>query len=113
MLLKSIGEIIANSIENDLYVKLIHQLNKDFTGIIDIAIPEAIEPIRLKLMLSEKIAYLLLHDLVAYQHLLYRIDVSEKKLTSIVTDKTEEYIEAVLFLILSREWQKVWFRNKL
>lgn len=110
---KSIDEIIKISVQNDLYLKLIHQLNKDFAGIIDMAIPENTKPVQLKEILVKNLEYLLQQSVVNYQNLLYKIDVSEKKIASIITEKKEEYLESVTLLILQREWQKVWFRNKL
>ncbi|MFD0965145.1 hypothetical protein [Pseudofulvibacter geojedonensis] len=113
MQLKSVDEIIKHSVCNGLYLQMIRQLNKDFESIIDKAIPENTEPNQLKRILSENLEYLLKSDVAAYQNLLYKIDVSEKKITSITTETIDEYVELVTLLVLQREWQKVWFRNKL
>lgn len=113
MNLTTVNELLEAAQNEALYKALIQQLNKDFSGIIDVAIPLSLSPIELKNTLSKHIEYLLLKDVAAYQNLLYRIDVSEKKIKSIEANETVMYIESVVFLILKREWQKVWFRNKL
>lgn len=113
MNITTVDELLAIAQNETLYEALIHQLNKDFSGIIDLAIPLSLAPIELKNILSKHIEYLLLKDIAGYQNLLYRIDISEKKIKSIETTKIESYVESVVFLILKREWQKVWFRNKL
>ena len=46
-----------------------------------------------------------------YLNLLYIIDVPEKQVKALNGDDIQELSGAVSFLILKREWQKVWYRN--
>ncbi|TXG37415.1 hypothetical protein [Seonamhaeicola maritimus] len=96
----------------DLYKKLILQLNKDFLlANIDLDFHEDILPSSLKLLLHEIIYKLIQEKFAEYLNLLYIIDVSEKAVKSLQGDDTLKLAEEVSFLILRREWQKVWFRN--
>ena len=47
-----------------------------------------------------------------YLNLLYIIDVSEAEIKKLDGSDLIQLAEQVTFLILKREWQKVWFRNK-
>ncbi len=95
--------------ENYLYIKLIEQLNKDFqmTGIEDNFALET-PPKLLISQLKNSIYKLINSNYSEYLNLMYRIDVSENQLKKIdVSD-----IEQIVYLILKREWQKVWIRSK-
>lgn len=113
MNLNTVGELLEVAQDEALYTALILQLNKDFIGVLDVTIPLSLSPSELKSVLCKHVEYLLLKDTAGYQNLLYRIDVSEKKIKFLERNETAMYIESVVFLILKREWQKVWFRNKL
>ena len=106
-------DLIAQANEQDLYKKLIRQLNKDFLyANIDLGFDEQVLPSSLKLLLQETV-YKLIHEKFAdYLNLLYIIDVSEEKIKQLDGSDTLRLSEDVTFLILKREWQKVWFRNK-
>ncbi|MFY0712375.1 hypothetical protein J1D01_01750 [Seonamhaeicola sp. NFXS20] len=96
----------------DLYKKLIFQLNKDFLlANIDLDFHEDILPTSLKLLLHETIYTLIQEKFADYLNLLYIVDVSEKAIKSLNGNDTVKLAEEVSFLILRREWQKVWFRN--
>ena len=47
-----------------------------------------------------------------YLNVLYIVDVSEKSIKEIQAIDPIEIADQVSFLILKREYQKVWFRNK-
>jgi hypothetical protein len=47
-----------------------------------------------------------------YLNLLYIIDVSEDKVKELDGSDTLQLAEQVTFLILKREWQKVWFKSQ-
>jgi len=104
-LLKSI------EIEN-LYLKLIKQLNKDFQlSNLDFSFEETLSPIELK----EKIIVILL-NLISnkyddYLNFLYRVDVSEKELLKIRETDLPSIVNQIAFLILKREYQKVWLKR--
>lgn len=107
------NDLIVEANELDLYKKLIHQLNKDFLyANIDLDFDVAIEPASLKLILHETVYKLIQERFADYLNLLYIIDVSESKIKALNGDDTVQLSKEVAFLILLREWQKVWFRNK-
>lgn len=101
----------ANS--SELYTKLVKQLNKDFLlANIDLNFHEEILPSSLKLLLHETIYKLIQEKFMEYLNLLYIIDVPEKQVKALDGNDTLKLAEDVSFLILRREWQKVWYKNK-
>lgn len=101
----------ANQLE--LYKKLILQLNKDFLlANIDLDFHEEVLPSSLKLILHETVYKLIQEKFTEYLSLLYIIDVPEKQVKALDGDDILKLSEDVSFLILKREWQKVWFKNK-
>ena len=105
--------LIEEANQLDLYKKLILQLNKDFLlANIDLDFHVDILPTSLKLLLHETVYKLIQEKFADYLNLLYIIDVSEKKVKALDGDDMLKLAEDVTFLILKREWQKVWFRNK-
>lgn len=95
-----------------LYKKLVEQLNKDFLlANISADFHEEILPTSLKLVLQETIYNLIQNKFTDYLNLLYIIDVSEKQIRQLDGEDTLLLSEQVSFLILKREWQKVWYRN--
>jgi hypothetical protein len=96
-----------------LYLKLIEQINKDFNLANEgIDFPMSISPEELKIQLHEKIYRLIQYKFAEYLNLLYIIDVSEDQIKKLDGSDLVVLAEQVAFLILKREWQKVWFRNK-
>ncbi len=97
----------------NLYLKLIEQINKDFNLANEgIDLPLSTSPDDLKVQLHEKIYRLIQYKFAEYLNLLYIIDVSEEKIKELDGSDLVVLAEQVVFLILKREWQKVWFRNK-
>ena len=112
--LETITEIITTSEELSLYKKLVLQLNKDFLRAnVCVNFKEDIQPNNLILQLQETISKLINEQFSEYLNLLYIVDVSEVKIKNLDTNDSQLMIEQVTFLILSREWQKVWFKNKI
>ncbi len=111
--LKTINQIILTSEGLQLYKKLVLQLNKDFhrAGIED-SFSEEISPSDLKIQLHYSVSELLQNNYSEYLNLLYIIDVSEAKIKQIVGESNQEITEQIAFLILHREWQKIWFKEK-
>lgn len=110
---KTFENLIEEANQLDLYKKLVFQLNKDFLlANVDLDFHEDVQPANLKLLLHETVYKLIQEKFNDYLNLLYIIDVSEKKIKTLNGDDTLELSEAVTFLILQREWQKVWFKNK-
>ena len=97
-----------------LYLKLIEQINKDFNLANEgIDFPKSISPEELKIQLHEKIFRLIQYKFAEYLNLLYIIDVPEDQVKKLDGSDLAELSQQVAFLILKREWMKVWFRNKL
>ena len=98
---------------DQLYLKLIEQLNKDFNLANEgIDFPMSISPNELKIQLHEKIFRMIQYKFAEYLNLLYIIDVPEEQIKKLNGSDLVILAENVAFLILKREWQKVWFRNK-
>ena len=105
--------LIAEANQLDLYNKLIIQLNKDFLlANIDLDFHEDILPTSLKLLLHETVYKLIQEKFAEYLNLLYIIDVSEKQVKALDGSDTLKLSETVSFLILKREWQKVWYKSQ-
>jgi hypothetical protein len=107
-------DLLLSEVQRErLYTKLIEQINKDFAlanESVDFEIE--IPPINLKLGVQDKVYGLIQHKFAEYLNLLYIIDVPEKEIKALNGNDIAELAEQVAFLILKREWQKVWFRNK-
>ena len=108
-----IRELLVNAVDQDLYVALIRQLNKDFMlANLEYDLEEDCNPDLLKQKLGVIISELVNNEFDSLLNLLYRIDLSEHKIIVLPKDNQETYIASISFLILKREWQKVWFRKK-
>jgi hypothetical protein len=110
---KNVDLLLAEAENETLYLKLIEQINKDFNLAnegIDFAM--SISPYELKIQLHEKIYRLIQYKFAEYLNLLYIIDVSEEEVKNMDGSDLVVLAEQVSFLILKREWQKVWFKNK-
>ena len=106
-------DLIQEATTLKLYKNLIKQLNKDFLlANIDLDFDEEILPTSLKLLLHEIIYNLIQEKFVEYLNLLYIIDVSEHKVKQLDGSDTLKLSEQVTFLILQREWQKVWYKSR-
>ena len=104
--------LIAASERLNLYSKLIKQINKDFLlANIDLDFEDDILPSSLKYLLHEVIYKLIQEKFAEYLNLLYIVDVSEEKVKTLDGSDTLKLSEQVTFLVLQREWQKVWFKN--
>ncbi|PNQ72034.1 hypothetical protein C1T31_13800 [Hanstruepera neustonica] len=106
------SELIQQAEGLKLYRQLIVQLNKDLAlANLNLSFNEDILPSSLKLMLHETIYKLIQERFMDYLNLLYIIDVPEKQIRSLDGTDTLEMSEQVSFMILKREWQKVWYKN--
>jgi len=107
-------DLVNEANQLNLYQKLILQINKDFLlANLDLDLHEAILPSSLKLLLQETVYNLIQEKFADYLNLLYIVDVSEEKIKDLNGEDVLKLSEEVSFLILKREWQKVWFRNRL
>lgn len=106
-------DLVAQATQLQLYKKLIVQLNKDLLlANIDLEFDEETNPLSLKLVLKDTVLDLLQNKFSDYLNLLYQVDVSEKTLRSLDGSDMVLLSEEITFLLLQREWQKVWFRSK-
>ena len=109
----NIENLLSEAERENLYEKLIEQINKDFNfanEAIDFSIK--ISPNDLKIQLHEKIYRLIQNKYAELLNLLYIIDVPEENVKQLDGSNTVELAEQIAYLILKREWMKVWFRNK-
>lgn len=105
--------LLEEAEKETLYLKLIEQINKDFNLANEgIDFPKSISPEELKIQMHEKIYRMIQYKFAEYLNLLYIIDVSEDEIKKLDGSDLVVLAENVAFLILKREWQKVWFRNK-
>ena len=110
---KTFDDLITEANASDLYKKLILQLNKDLLlANIDLEFDEDTLPTSLKLVLQETVYHLIQNKFSDYLNLLYQVDVSELKIRSLDGEDILQLSEDVTFLILQREWQKVWYKAK-
>jgi len=109
----STDQLLSEAEKESLYAKLIEQVNKDFNLANEpIDFPQSTTPYELKVQLHEKIYRLIQYRYAELLNLLYIIDVPEDNLKQLDGSDTVELAEQISFLVLKREWMKVWFRNK-
>lgn len=109
----STDALLSQAESENLYPKLIDQLNKDFNLANEaIDFPKNTTPHELKVQLHEKIYRLIQYKFAEYLNLLYIIDVPEDQVRKLDGSDILELSEQVAFLVLKREWMKVWFRNR-
>ena len=106
-------QLLSEAENENLYSKLIEQLNKDFNFANEaIDFPQSTSPYELKVQLHEKIYRLIQYKYAELLNLLYIIDVPEENIKQLQGMDTAELAEQIAYLILRREWMKVWFRNR-
>jgi hypothetical protein len=109
----STDELLSEAEKENLYSKLIEQINKDFNFANEaVDFPQSTTPQELKLQLHEKIYRLIQYKYAELLNLLYIIDVPEENIKQLDGSDTVELSEQISFLVLKREWMKVWFRNR-
>jgi len=95
-----------------LYKNLVRQLNKDcLLANIDQDFDEDFAPSDLIVSLQEIVYHLIQEKFTEYLNFLYIVDVAEEKIKQLDGSEVLNLLEQVAFLILLREWQKVWYRN--
>lgn len=108
--------LLTSVSSQNLYNNLVAQLQKDFSlANIDFSLLKennAISPEELTAALREKIYQLLLERFTEYLNLLYIVDIPEQTLKKIQVTDAVEVADQVAFLILKREWQKVWYKKQ-
>jgi hypothetical protein len=107
-------QLLSEAEKENLYAKLIEQLNKDFNFANEaVDFPQSTSPYELKVQLHEKIYRLIQYKYTELLNLLYIIDVPEENIKQLQGMDTAELSEQIAYLILRREWMKVWFRNRM
>lgn len=108
----STDELLSNAQKENLYSNLIDQINKDFNLANEaIDFPQSTTNQELKIQIHEKIYRLIQYKYTELLNLLYIIDVPEDTVKQLDGSDTVVLSEQIAFLILKREWMKVWFRN--
>lgn len=106
-------DLVKEAETENLYTKLIIQLNKDLLyANVDLEFDNQTLPTSLKLILQEEVYNLIQNKFSEYLNLLYIVDVSELKVRNLDENDAIKLSEDITFLILQREWQKVWYKNK-
>ena len=109
----TIDSLLEEAEKETLYLQLLVQINKDFNLANEgIDFPMSISPDEPKIQLHEKIYRMIQYKFAEYLNLLYIIDVPEDQIKKLDGSDLVSLSAEVAFLILKREWQKVWFRNK-
>ena len=107
-------ELLQKVEVENLYQNLIKQLNKDFQlSNLSEHFELSITPVQLKETLSKILVRLITNHYDDYLNFLYRVDVPEKDLLIIKSNELPKIVEQISFLVLKREYQKVWFKNRL
>ena len=110
---KTSKELFEQVLKLGWYENLVVQLQKDFSRAnIDVRITAALSVTALEKMIQEKLYVLLLEKFDDYLNLLYVIDIPEKSMRQIKSTDIVEISKQVCFLILEREFQKVWYKNQ-
>lgn len=105
-------ELLSQAQKENLYLKLIEQINKDFNLANEgIDFPQSTTPEELKIQLHEKIYRLIQRKYTELLNLLYIIDVPEETIKQLDGSNTQELSEQLVYLLLKREWMKVWYKK--
>lgn len=106
-------DLLSEAENEKLYSKLIDQINKDFNFANEaIDFPQSTTPYELKVQLHEKIYRMIQYKYAELLNLLYIIDVPEDNVKQLDGSDSAVLSQQIAYLILKREWMKVWFRNK-
>jgi len=111
---KNAIEVLQNSKVENLYLNLVAQINKDFQlSNLYFSFEENISPTQLKEDFTTIISNLITNKYDDYLNFVYRVDVSESELLKIKEKDLPEIVDQIVFLVLKREFQKVWFKQNL
>jgi hypothetical protein len=112
-MLANFDELVVEANTFGLYKNLIQQLNKDLLyANVDLEFDSEVLPTSLKLILQETVYNLINERFADYLNLLYIIDVPEHKVKQLDGSDALKLSDQVTFLILLREWQKVWYKHQ-
>jgi hypothetical protein len=107
-------DFLANAKETSLFINLVHQINKDLLRAnLELQIPITILPKDLVVTLTLFLKDLMLYRYADYLNLMYIVDISENQLKQLDQIATEKIPQETTLLFLKREWQKVYYKNRL
>jgi hypothetical protein len=105
-------ELFIEIDKTNLYQKIINQLNKDFELIgIDFSFDQNQDPKEFYIHLLDVVETIIQNKSDDFLNLLYRIDIDEIQIRNLIKNNSNKLINQISFLILKREWQKVWFKE--
>ncbi len=111
---KNFLQLLNQIQKDDLLKKLVQQINKDMQLVgIDYILNENSSPQNIVVNLKKVLIDLINNKFSDYVNLLYRIDIPEKQIIELQGLELNILTEKVAILILRKEWQKVWFKNKI
>ena len=98
--------------KENLFDKLVKQVKKDLEliGIINY-FKEKPNPTDFFNSFKELIVHLIDNQFEIFLHLLYRMDIDENKIRWIIAESQVDIYDKITFIILKREWQKVWYKE--
>ncbi|WP_148639291.1 hypothetical protein [Aquimarina longa] len=105
-------QLIDEFTNSDLYPQFLIQIQKDLNRAGIDYIIESKKPQSLFSEITRLLIEKLQNAFNEYLNLLYAVDVSEDKIKSLNSEDSIDIAEYAAYLILKREWQKVWYRNK-
>tara|TARA_R110002051_G_scaffold90061_4_gene158654 strand:- start:1741 stop:2094 length:354 start_codon:yes stop_codon:yes gene_type:complete len=107
------NEVLTLANENTLLSDLKNQIEKDFgLANISLKLPVNFDAQSFVSAIREKVYYLMMQQFPEYLNLLYIVDIPENQFKQIVITDAVEIADQMTYLILKREYQKVWYRNK-
>jgi len=107
------NELVQTATDGLLYSNLVHQVEKDFIlANVPLIIKDSVRPQEFIAIIREKVYHLIMESFADYLNLLYIIDIPEKDFQFLKITDAVEVSDQVTFMILKREYQKVWYRHK-
>ncbi|HDZ06856.1 hypothetical protein LCGC14_0050440 [marine sediment metagenome] len=106
-------QLMQVALDDLLFDKLMYQIEKDFVLVnIPLGISDRLNPIEFIALIKEKVYYLMMERFGEYLNLMYIIDIPETEFKNLEITDAVDVSDQVTFLILKREYKKVWYRNK-
>lgn len=110
----SVAKLLKNFSDIALYSQMIEQLQKDINRSgIDYDINKNNNPRELFLELELLLLEVINNRFNDFLNLLYAVDVFEKEIRKCTSEESTVIAGYGAYLILKREWQKVYYRNRL
>src|SRR5690606_11762092 len=110
---QSTQEVLQAATKEDHYKQLIAQINKDLKlANLDCEFEDGISAVDLKNELCELVFHCINQTFTDYLNLLYIADVSEEQIKTLDGSELVLLTEDVVFLLLKREYQKVWYKQR-